>query len=758
MDSFDFIVPGVQIQGVITVLAQSFALRGKLPNEKGEEDSPRQKFIDWLESRIISQRFKADPDAVVAVADCLKNLLIEVTDRRDDHEPREIVARLLLQRYFFDLPESIQDAIQLDPEVMTRLGVMTFKSITVGPVCFERGEFVKAAADAVNGRLARITAREPEAEFTFTSTNDSSTGRLLLEVRDQQEAVVTTFCDPLVGLLLENPQDREEWLRSHLSWFDCTPDEFEKAIVDIMSTEEPQNRVEKVMSWRKDSAAVFYANIEQQLKDSRQFSHDELVPPSAEGLLRHFRLDTFYSSETDFQAIWQKAAIAFIAEEGLASSVERMGCLPVRLPHVLWEEFDRLSREEKRGLIRKLCSRLSSPVSKLHLIDLSLRYAREDTELLDLARLSLTELFDESAGELHYRLFAALLNYINDEFGYWADAARWPWPIKLAMVWAHTSRLHNLFGRLKLDPDRLAQWFERVRRRTSAEILGRELASWNDVLHPRWQNRTNFLVHAVASIVSSYDSQVIEEVGISKLLVTTAFTGDNESRSPQISLLRDPTLTSNALDSFLGGDLSAVLAPCIGHELSRTLESSSLKSMVKEAIQTLKNDSFQQAEWLKIGVVVGNLPMYEDLAAEFQQVVRQLNFSSLDMNNPSIALLALRVASDQVVHFKDEAFRLYCESGLLEIIKAHASKGNRSDTPDIDVFLDFVLELSIRPGDMRATSKAFSKLLQDMFDAWPRLATRWRPGLSMLVRELPARQLHGIWPLVLRMRARDRRA
>ena len=118
-------------------------------------------------------------------------------------------------------------------------------------------------------------------------------------------------------------------------------------------------------------------------------------------------------------------------------------------------------------------------------------------------------------------------------------------------------------------------------------------------------------------------------------------------------------------------------------------------------------------------------------------------------------MLALRVASDQVGHFKDEALRLHCETGLLEIIKAQASRDTSSANYDIDLFFDFAIELSIRPGDVRATSKAFSKLLQDMFDAWPRLVSRWRPGLSMLARELPARQLHGIWPLVLQMRARD---
>lgn len=377
-----------------------------------------------------------------------------------------------------------------------------------------------------------------------------------------------------------------------------------------------------------------------------------------------------------------------------------------------------MSSEEERELIRKLSTRWASPVCKLHLIDLSLRYGQEDSDLLDLVRLTLTELFDNVAGELHYRLFAALLDFVNDEFGYWADAARWQGPIKLAMVWAHSSRLHNLFASLQLDPDRLTQWLKRARRRTSAEILGRDPISWNDILHPRWQNRSEFLVHAVAAIISSYDAQMIEHLGVQERLLATAFTGDEANRMPQISLLRDPTLASNVLGSFLGGDPSTVLGPCIGHELSSMLASSSLKSMVKEAIETLKGDPYQESAWAKIAVVVGNLPMYEDLATEFKEIIRQLDFRSMDVVNPSIAMWALRVTSDQVVHFKDASLRKHCEAGFLEIIQAQASRETDSANLDIELFFDFAIELSIRPGDVRATSKAFSKLLQDMFDTY----------------------------------------
>ena len=102
------------------------------------------------------------------------------------------------------------------------------------------------------------------------------------------------------------------------------------------------------------------------------------------------------------------------------------------------------------------------------------------------------------------------------------------------------------------------------------------------------------------------------------MLLNTGFPEANGSRSPQIDLLHDPGLARNVLGSFFGGNRAAVLAPCLGSEPANTLASSSLHDIVKQAIQNLKIDPCQQAEWAKIGMIVGDIPMYEDLRTEFR--------------------------------------------------------------------------------------------------------------------------------------------
>jgi hypothetical protein len=85
----------------------------------------------------------------------------------------------------------------------------------------------------------------------------------------------------------------------------------------------------------------------------------------------------------------------------------------------------------------------------------------------------------------------------------------------------------------------------------------------------------------------------------------------------------------------------------------------------------------------------------------------------------------------------DENLRARCRAGLLEMARSQARDDSRS-THDItaDLLLANALKLSISPGNLRRTSETFAQLVQD-------------------IKELPARQLHGLWRLVLQSRACD---
>ena len=465
-------------------LVRSFSLRGNL-DATDESISPRRKFFDWLDSRVFAWRLKADPGAVTAVADTLKKVIEDLAARRYDDPQQDIFSRILLQRYFLELPKSIQAALQLDPEVMAWLGVQTFNSVNVGALCFERTEFYEAVTRTLQGQEEQVHERISDIRYTLVATHDGQTGRPVIEIKDQRGAVVATYSDPMMGLLLDEQKVRQEWLQSHRTWFDCNHDEFPRIAAEIASAERPLERLEKTRVWWEASAAVFYTTLEQRLKNIGQFSSDDLLPPSATSLLRYLRLASLTDNDADFQDCLHKAARTLIAEEGLETAINRIGGLPVRLPAIFVEECDRLSDSERQQFFNKLALQWTAPVCKLHLLDLVLRYSRDEPFCLNLACSLVGSLFDETTGAQQYRLYNAVLNFVNDEFSYWAETTAWPASAKLAIIWAHASRLHNIFMAVHSRPEQLAQWLEKVQHHTiSTEIFGREPAFSDDILHP----------------------------------------------------------------------------------------------------------------------------------------------------------------------------------------------------------------------------------------------------------------------------------
>jgi len=154
--------------------------------------------------------------------------------------------------------------------------------------------------------------------------------------------------------------------------------------------------------------------------------------------------------------------------------------------------------------------------------------------------------------------------------------------------------------------------------------------------------------------------------------------------------------------------------------------------------------------------------MYADLWAEFSTLVSAIDFQSLNAADPMTASLALHVVAGQIVHLTDEDLRTRGHAGLLAIARSQAHRDipstndeveERNDSTITAFLIEDALALSIKPGDLRGTSETFAKLMQEMFTIWPRLAHMLRPVLSRLVKELPARQLHGMWRLVLQSRA-----
>jgi hypothetical protein len=303
---------------------------------------------------------------------------------------------------------------------------------------------------------------------------------------------------------------REGILRQHLEWFDGPPDRLEAAVAEIAALDDLPGRVEAASARREASAAIYYAELLRRLQARAPLGAEDLLPPDADALLRHYRLVPGDGSTDDFGATLAASAEALIREEGVLAALERLTGLPVPLPVPLVEAVVGLPVDEWRRLTNRLLRLPESPLSRFHLAHLLLRSGDERPAGARLARRVIRSLVSET-GTADIAAFLAVLDWANEATGRWRDTQGWAPATSLAIVWCHAHRLYVSFRAAKVSPAGIQSLFSRLETRLPAELFDRRLDRWLDVAHPRWVNGEGFLLASIAYALSSQSELLAED-------------------------------------------------------------------------------------------------------------------------------------------------------------------------------------------------------------------------------------------------------
>jgi hypothetical protein len=749
---------GLDLAGVFTT---GFLMTFRNPFDQSNKDR-RRKFIDWFEDRIMIPRLKANPEAAPVAASTIAAFISDAASRSYEDESQEEVARLIKQMLFTEMPQELKREIKLAPEAMEWIGTKIIQSVTIGPYDFDRAEFTQAIERVMNGEdEVRLSSTEPSTECIFRRAADDSDGTSIVEVLDSSKSAdkpVWRIKDDFLRLSINDRAEREATLRSNRFWFDCDQESFEAAVREISDTENTARGLELIQDWRNQSAEVHYRDLTAKLTRSGDFQWAELIPPSAKGLLQHFRLSGGVTGSIDFPELWRNAATTLLAEEGLETALGRLACMPIKIPGVIVEELRQLPTNERDALLERAASRWASPVGKLHLTDLVLGGGSDEEDVPQLALTTIAALYDDDLTQ--YKFFEALLDFVSEEFAHWKEAADWPVSVRLALIWAHASRLQNLFVGVNGDTKRLSRIFHSFNQgRSAADVLDHQTALWNDALHRRRYSRELFLTHGLATVLGTHDRRIIEALELERHINETAFRED--SRVSLVPLLCDPQLITNVTGSFMGGDRAKALAPIAGEEGVEALSSLNLEALVRQAVQKLQIDP-NARDWGTIDLVVQDLPIYPEFSPQLKTLVDEADFIAMYSTDPVAALYALRVATRQSFYWNDEVLRSRLEGTVLNLIKANPvtlrSKRKRTKGKGLSqgshaaALLDAALTLSLKPSDPRSSSAALSSLLRKMLDACPDVGD-YLNGLPRLLSLLPAAHLYGMWPFLLALRA-----
>jgi hypothetical protein len=487
-----------------------------------------------------------------------------------------------------------------------------------------------------------------------------------------------------------------------------------------------------------------------------------LLPPSADGLLQHFRIDASQiAGGREFCTVLSYAAEHLIVEEGFQEALDRLARFPVRFPAAVQLHIAGLDAAERDEILKAFVKRCHSPLGRLHVIELAAMVGKHRAPL-DVATEALGALFDERVGAQDFRLFHAILERVWSEFSSWKATAGWPSPIRLALAWAHATKLHTIFVGASADPERLASWIESAGWQVGAEALRGDPEGWNEALHPRLVHWEDMLTHGLASIVSEANSETIEAFGIRHRIGTCVFGGPLGSQLPVFPLLRDPTLGRNAVGSILGGDRDAALRHVVGPNEAQLMSSASLRQMTASAIELLKYDPGSELVWVVLSAVLSDFPVYEDLRDQLKAVLSSIDLDALCSANPFSGFLAVRIAAVQAAQMTDDGLRATVESALLKIaarlgdgnLEVSAGGAPVSAADQAVNLLEATLRITHSHADASENSGALARLLIKIADASPFVAAWLKVAAQRLVWDLPVEQLQGMWRLALELRAR----
>ncbi len=726
--------------------------------EEQEKLTRRQRYFNWIDQQISQKRFIVNPEVAKITAHLLHTAIIENSMKPQEDETQNIVNRLIASEFYKDLPKIVSSEIESDASLLKWLGYEFLQSIHINAFVFTESEFWLNVEKALNEGEAFIEAKQPQqiiCKIKKSLLDESN--RIILEITSEDNSLNHVLKDPLLLLLSNNRNIYKQILKQNRIWFDCDNETFEQFVNEIISLENARERFRIAKAFRDDSVARFYIFLDNKIQKNNSFSADDLIPPSTDGLLRYFRLDKLITDNSNFLIKLSSAAESLLNSNGLEETLNRLCCLPVKLPQILIESLGNISAEQRQSLLENLTETWTSPISKLHLIDLALNFSDDGSKITDLATRILDELCSQE-GEVHFHIFQTILHLVNNEFSHWNETKKWTVPTRLAMLWAHTSKLHNILVS-DIEMESLKAYAQNLEkycwsRQLNVDTFNHDLEFWNDILHPNRLTREEFVVNGLAAVTVDKPVELLECLGMLDKAVAFAVRVKEEQYVPDFRLLRDPMLANDCLGSLFRSDRQQ--SRLLGVELSRYLASSHLKTITESAIAALEENQLSKSTWAWLITIVNNLPIYDDLREKFKYIIVNLDISSLLATDIDLVFLAFEVASFQIVYIRDEQLESYLEDKVIYFAKLLAlqEKETNLDKQSVNQFLEILFRLAIKPGNPSKTSLTIGKLLKKTLGVWSRLAnTDLYLVMSRFVDELPIEQQTGLWEVVLYLRA-----
>lgn len=718
-----------------------------------DEIQSRKTYFSWLYERLLQRRFSADPKLLTSVIDALKNTFNQVKENAQQSEAKLVAMDLLLQTYYDDLPEPIQQELRNDTNFMADFGLTFIPTISINDLSFDPRQFFQAAHIAINGQQTTITPIQSDTEIVFEPVKDE----LALKFIDPNTSEEIRVQDERFILLLDSIIEREKMLYQRKNWFDCSDMERQEAIASIIFTEDMLQRIKIADSWRESSVYIYYGNLYNQIRTQKRIHFSTLIPPKANRLPSHYRFSLSIETNGDFLEEFAVASKTILHEEGLEIAIHRLVGFPITLSESVLNEISLLSDSELLAFIRNLLRLAGSPLSKIHLIKILVHLAEQKPAFYRLARRIAKDLFTKKS-DVEFTAFSNLLRWVYQEFDHWQETSEWGSRTRLAMVWAHTHQLFSIFMATDIPPKWIAETFERNNRRLPTDLFNRDISQWFDVAHPRHLTFPVFTLMGLADSINQKEQLVFDPV-LQELCTQVGFQKINDLILPASPFWMDNQRASNTLGTFMGECYSEKLVIIFGEELMSGFRNKAYESMVNQAVMSLIENPHNFSSWIPLRAVIRDFPPYDSLIERLTELLTKTNFIDLLDDELENGLAVIEFAGGQLVHLSSEELTHHLQVQFTKVVEYLAIRPQilnlQESVPDSWGLrlIEVALNISFCNQTTNGTILEFNDLLAQIVVSLPKTKSTIKSIIQILCEELPVEQGQHFGELLLRLRS-----
>ncbi len=715
-----------------------------------DEVSPRLRYFDWVESRVLVPLMRMNGKILLIAGQAITQFITEQVSESSESRKQESFDSMcvLLSWFIHDLPTPLQTELDLPVEVQMSLKVKKWdQSIVLKGRLYDPNLFWQAVADAYNRREGSVIDREGENRVIVRFGQVDDERGVILGLEWETDHTDSDFTEAFLPLLSEDIQERISFLEGRSDWLDVPSETKQLAVAELASIDSPSVRIERSLRWRDESPEIAYERFKILLESKKGISVENLQIPNWERLRIHLRLPDH--SDASFTKVIAEAGTTLKKEVGLRATLERLIHLPVKLPAAIEDAWCRLDPDEAKEVYLHLRASAPSIESDIHCARLA--GLRNTPDFWIRSAELIESLLDLRGSSDDFGSFRALLRLVDAEYtrsGIVASTQQ-----QLAMIWYHASRLHGLLRKAEGVRSDIKDWIESNTPRWTANSFTPRSNDRIDLTRPAEVTLGRLVFHGLARMVGGLPNA--KDALSGRIAVDRLFEGEKAVISQlRLDLLRRSDLWRNTLDSFLERPTDEELVSLFGSVHAQTYFSTFTDEYIAAAVDQLVEEPDVMSHWTVIFGLIHDGVFPPEAKQKFLKVLREIDFAQLGQKFPDEISMIMIFASQQVARSGDEALVVRLEEALLNFARDTGAipLNQEQNVTQFDWLVNAFYALSLSCDDTLQCSRRFFEYFQRFLTICPQVASSFpNAGMDWLL-GLPPQFQTSIWRFILTCR------